>query len=186
MMFSSLSPAPESVHPRRQDWPSNTPELVHHILRYTLSALLATDRVGKDDLVDQLAHRLLEAPVGLIVVRTRKAGPEPRGLRVRNLRIFVGGKRLDQLLLAADCANLQASVLWAVEHLLPVQAKERLCGIFTSYFFFHMSAQCIEEERRSHRLSLRAARLRLRGASWRTWTRRTLASQRLSTEAVLA
>lgn len=46
---------------------SDVPKLVHHLLRNTLSALLAADRVGKDDLVDQLAHRLLEAPVTLVV-----------------------------------------------------------------------------------------------------------------------
>ena len=141
MTFSSLSPAPESVrrgHPRQPegDRPSNAPNLVHHLLRYTLSVLLAADRVGKDDLVDQPAHRLLEATVGLVVVRARKSGAEPRGLRVRNLRNFVGGKRLDQRLVAPDGANLQARVLWAVEHLQPVQAEERLGSILTSYVFF--------------------------------------------------
>ena len=134
MMFSSLSPARESAHRGhpRQRGRDTSPKFVHHFLRYSLSILLAADRVGKNDLVDQLPHRFLETPVGLVVVRAREAGNEPRGLRIRNLRIFVRGKRLDQRLLSADGANLQARVLWAVEHLLTMQAKECLGGILTS------------------------------------------------------
>jgi hypothetical protein len=42
-------------------------------------------------------------------------------------------ERLDLRLLALDGTELQARVLRAVEYLLPVQAEERVGGIFTRY-----------------------------------------------------
>lgn len=57
-------------------------EFIHNVLRDTLSVLLASDRVGQDDLVDKLAHRPLEAPVAFIVIRTGEARREPGRLRI--------------------------------------------------------------------------------------------------------
>ena len=110
--------------------PQNAPKLVHDLLGDAPPVLLASDRVGQDDLVDELAHRLLETPVALVVVRAGEARREPGRLRVGDLRKSVCGEGLDLRLLAFDGTDLQACVLRAVEHFLPVQAEECIGGIF--------------------------------------------------------
>jgi hypothetical protein len=104
--------------------PHNAPKLVHDLLGDAPPVLLASDRVGQDDLVDELAHSLLETPVALVVVRAGKARPKPGWLRVGHLRESVCCERLDLRLLAFDVTDLQARILRAVEYFLPVQAEE--------------------------------------------------------------
>ena len=100
----------------------------------TLSVLLAGDRVGKDDLIDKLAHGPLEPSMALLVIRVREAGREPGWLPIGDLGKGVRFERLDLWPLALDSANLQALVLRAVKHLLPVQAEERLGSVFPRCF----------------------------------------------------
>ena len=92
-----------------------------------------SDRVRMHDLVDELAHGLLEALVALIVVWVGEAGHEPGRLCIGYLRNGVPCERLDLRLLALDGTDLQARVLRAVEYLLSVQAEERVGGVFTRY-----------------------------------------------------
>src|SRR6266403_5322720 len=106
-------------------------KFIHNVLGDTLSIVLAGDRVGQNDLVDEFAHGLLEAPVALVVIRTREARREPGWLRIGYSGKCIRRERCDLRLLALEGANLQARVLWAVEHFLPVQAEERFGGIFS-------------------------------------------------------
>jgi hypothetical protein len=62
----------------------NSRKFLHNVLGDTLSVLLASGRVGQDDLIDEFAHSLLETPVALIVIRTGEARREPRRLRIRD------------------------------------------------------------------------------------------------------
>ena len=111
--------------------PPDVPKFVHDLLGDAPPVILASDRVGQDDLVDELAHGPLESPVALVVIRAREAGRQPGRLRVGDLGKGVRRKRRDLRLLALDGPHLQACVLRAVEHFLPVQAEERLGGVLS-------------------------------------------------------
>jgi hypothetical protein len=89
----------------------DAPEFIHNLLRNTLSILLAANRVGQDNLVNQLSHGLLEPSMVLVMVWTREARGEPRRLCIWDLRDGVRREWLYLRFLALDGTNLQARVL---------------------------------------------------------------------------
>lgn len=112
----------------------DAPKFVHNLLRNPFTILLASNRVGQHDLVDELAHGPLETSMALIVVWAGEARSEPRRLGIWNLGVGVRREWLYLWFLALDGANLQARVLPTVKHFLPVQAKKRVGGVFPRYY----------------------------------------------------
>ena len=62
--------------------PPDLRKFIHNVLGDTFSVLLTSGRVRQDDLVDNLAHRPLEALVAVVVIWTGEARREPGRLRV--------------------------------------------------------------------------------------------------------
>jgi len=77
--------------------------------------------------IDELAHRLLQPPVTIIVVRARRLGLQPQRLSVRDLgqisRLWID----DFGLLALELAEAERRVL--LQDFMSMQVVEGLCGI---------------------------------------------------------
>lgn len=95
---------------------------VHEVLADVLAVGLAGLGLGGDVLVVEDAHRLLQLPVALAVVRGLEGRREPEGLGVRHEREVAGLRRHHRRLLALDSADPEVLVLR--EHLVPVQVVE--------------------------------------------------------------
>lgn len=117
---------------------------VHQLLADVLAIGLASQGLGRDVLVVERAHRLLQPPVALLVVGGLEGGGQPEGLRVRHEREVAGPRRHDGGRLALDGADLQ--VLVPGEHLVAMQVVEGGRGVLAGDLAQHRLAAGVRVE----------------------------------------
>lgn len=89
--------------------------------------ILLLPRLRRDMNIHKLAHRLLQPPVAIIVVRARRLGLQPQRLGIRNLRQISRLGVDDFRFLALELAETQRRVL--LEDFMSVQVVEGFCGV---------------------------------------------------------
>lgn len=93
--------------------------------------ILLLPRLRRNMHINKLAHRLLQPPVTIIVIRARRLGLQPQRLGVRDLGQISRLGIDDFRFLAFELSQAHRRVL--LEDFMAVQVVEGFCGICAGY-----------------------------------------------------